>query len=156
MNIWKKYKVLIVEDEMALYTMYKMKFEKEWFETAISTNWVDASVKIQTFKPDVILLDIMMPDMDWFETLKVLKEQTSLQSKIVMFSNLNRPIDIQEAKQMWADDYIVKADVTPREVVDRIKALLTPVATFWEILKNNDQLPIEESSECCPHCGKPL
>lgn len=138
MEEWKKYRLLIVEDDETLSAMYKLKFEKEWFDVNIAENGLEATTLINEFKPDVILLDIMMPDMDWFETLAVIRNQTSLDTKIVMFTNLDKQKDIDEAKQLWADDFIIKANVTPKETVQRVLNLLS-----------QDKRKIQ-----CPHCGK--
>lgn len=132
-----KYKLLIVEDDETLSEMYKIKFEKEWFEVMVANNWFDASIKIWWFKPNVILLDIMMPDMDWFETLKVFRQQTSLDTKIIMFSNLDKDDDIKEAMKLWADDYLIKANVTPKQAVEKVYSLLNVVPT--KVIT-------------CPHC----
>lgn len=132
-----KYKLLIVEDDETLSEMYKIKFEKEWFEVLVANNWFDASIKIWWFKPNVILLDIMMPDMDWFETLKVFRQQTSLDTKIIMFSNLDKDDDIKEAMKLWADDYLIKANVTPKQAVEKVYSLLN--VTPSKVIT-------------CPHC----
>lgn len=132
-----KYKLLIVEDDETLSEMYKIKFEKEWFEVLVANNWFDASIKIWWFKPNVILLDIMMPDMDWFETLKVFRQQTSLDTKIIMFSNLDKDDDIKEAMKLWADDYLIKANVTPKQAVEKVYSLLNVIPS---------------KTITCPHC----
>lgn len=113
-------KVLMVEDESALSGMYKKKFETSNCEIRVANNGLDAMVMIKDFKPDVILLDIMMPDIDGFETLKVIKQQTSLNSKIIVFSNLSNHFDIKLAKDLGADDYIVKASTVPKDIVKRV------------------------------------
>lgn len=131
-------KILLVEDDFSLSEMYRLKFEKEWFEVEVSENGFDALINIQKFRPDVILLDIMMPDIDWFETLEVIRKQTNLDTKIIMFSNLNRKDDIDKALELGADDYLIKANVTPREAVKKVL----------------DMLNISSSSIItCPNCG---
>lgn len=145
------YKILIVEDDINLSEMYKIKFQKEWFEVQVSDNWFDALVTIQNFKPDVILLDIMMPDIDWFETLKVIREQTSFDTKIIMFSNLNRKDDIDKALNLWADDYLIKANVTPKEAVERVKDMLWAEKEKKSSNQSDVKLWIEV---VCPHCWK--
>lgn len=89
----------------------------------IKDNWLLALSKINDFRPFIILLDIMMPQMDWFETLKAMKELTTTfnNTKIIIFSNLNSSKDIEKWFLFWADDYILKSDITPRELVDKIQ-----------------------------------
>ncbi len=147
-------KILIVEDDSNLSEMYKIKFQKEWFDVDVSENWFDALVKIQNFKPDVILLDIMMPDIDWFETLRVIREQTSLNTKIIMFSNLNRKEDIDKALELWADDYLIKANITPKEAVDRVNKILETVPEQWQEISQQSDVPQNQNWKEieCPHC----
>ncbi len=118
-------KIMIVEDDINTYEMYSLKFKKEWFEVLVSTNWLDALTKLVDFKPDVILLDIMMPSMDGFETLTAIKQlTTTINAKIIICSNLNDKKNIVRWFEIWADDYLVKANVTPNEIYERVKKLL--------------------------------
>ena len=120
-----KNKILIVEDEPSLNQMYKLKFEKEGFITETADNWFNALMKIQNFTPDIILLDIMMPDIDGFKTLNIIRQQTSLDTKIIIFSNLNKKEDIDKAFDLWADEYLIKADITPKQAVEKVREMLS-------------------------------
>lgn len=117
-------KILIIEDDIVLNEMYSMKFEREWFEVVSSFDWQEWLDKIDEFHPDIVLLDIMMPWMNGYETLKLLKEQNKTWFKIIMFSNLNSKEDIAKALAMWADDYLLKASTTPKEAVEKVNILL--------------------------------
>ncbi|MDD4530113.1 MAG: response regulator transcription factor [Candidatus Gracilibacteria bacterium] len=120
-----KKRILIVEDDLALSTMYKMKFEMEGFDVMLSSDGLIAVSHVTDYEPDVILLDIMMPHMDGFETLKVIRQLApSLETKIIMFSNLSSKEDIQKCMDYGADDYIIKANSTPKETVDKVKLML--------------------------------
>lgn len=66
-------KVLIIEDDKVLSEMYALKLRKEWFDVKESINWLEGLTCIWDYNPDVILLDIMMPTMNWFETLEAIK-----------------------------------------------------------------------------------
>lgn len=116
-------KIMIVEDDPSIYEMYKMKFEKEWFEVLVCVNWLEALTKIVDFRPHLVLLDVMMPQMDWFEVLKAIKELTTTftRVRIIMFSNLNSQKDIDKWIELWADEYVVKADFTPKELLEKIQ-----------------------------------
>lgn len=119
------YKILIVEDDLNTQEMYKIKFLKEWFDVLTSNNWLDSLTKLSDFKPDIILLDIMMPSMDWFETLRAIKElTTTINSKIIICSNLNDKKNILKWFEIWADDYVFKANITPGDLYLRVMKLL--------------------------------
>ena len=118
-------RIMIVEDDLNTSDMYRLKFEKNNFKVLVSNNWLDALTKLVDFNPDIILLDIMMPSMNWFETLSAIKElTTTINAKIIICSNLSDKKDILKWFEIWADDYLVKANVTPTEIFERVKKLL--------------------------------
>lgn len=119
-----KNKILIVEDDESLNNMYKIIFEKEWFEVEEVKNWQAALDLLKVFTPDIVLLDLMMPIMDWFEVLKNIRADSKNSFKVIMFTNLDRPVDHEIASQLWVDDFIVKANVLPREIVEKIRKML--------------------------------
>lgn len=143
-------KVLIVEDDVELAKMYKLKFEKEWCIVRIADNWFTAVTLVTEFEPNAILLDIMMPSMDWFETLRVIRELApSLGCKIIMFSNLNSKADIEKCMGLWADAYLLKANTTPKEATEKIFELLSKEETEIEVVVKDEWM----SHACaCPHC----
>lgn len=114
-------RILIIEDEKTLNDMYALKFKKEWFEVESAYNGLEGLTKISSHDPDVILLDIMMPSMNGFETLEVIKSQTSSDCKIIMFTNVVDKDKLDDAMGMGADDYLIKSDTTPAEAVIRVK-----------------------------------
>ncbi len=117
----KKNSILIVDDDKFLLDMYALKFTELNFivESAFSAD--DALAALKEKRPDVILLDVVMPGMDGFELLKKIKEENlSAGSLVIMLSNLGQESDIERAKQIGADGYIVKASATPGEIVKKI------------------------------------
>lgn len=116
-----KIKVLIIEDDLVLSDMYTKKLEKENFEVVQAKDGLEGITVLEYFSPDVILLDIMMPNMDWFETLKAIKNQTSSNSKIFIFTNIIDKNKIDDAMQNWADDYIIKAETNPSDIAEKIE-----------------------------------
>ena len=152
-------KILIVEDEKDIANMYKIKLEKEWMQVTIADNWISAASLVAEFKPNVILLDIMMPWMDWFETLRVMRELApSLESKIIMFSNLNSKDDIERCMKNWADAYLLKANTTPRDVFEKIVELTSKKEEIKSNQTKYESCTItKEDSDCmCPHCWKEI
>jgi len=117
-------KLLIVEDDKVLNEMYSLKFKKEGYEVESAYEWLDGLAKVAEFNPDVILLDLMMPSMNGFETLEAIKNQTSSECKIIIFTNVVDKEKIEKAIEMWADDYLIKADTTPKIAVTKVKKIL--------------------------------
>lgn len=117
-------KVLIIEDDKVLSKMYALKLKKAGFDVWEAENWLEGLTTIVEFEPDVILLDLMMPTMNGFETLQAIKNQTSLTSKIIIFTNVVDKEKIEEAMNWWADEYLIKANVDPSDVIDTINKVL--------------------------------
>lgn len=140
-------KVMIVEDDVTLGEMYKLKFEKEWFETKLCIDGFAAISTALEYKPDAILLDIMMPDMNGFETLEVIRNQTGMDTKIIMFSNLDSQSDIDKCMQMGANGYLVKANTTPAQAVSKITNLL---------MDEEDEEELGPNEIICPHCSQKI
>src|SRR3989344_570568 len=121
-------KVLIIDDDDFLLDIYSTKFRESGFEVEISKEGKDVELKAKEFKPDLILLDLVMPGIDGFEILKILKKNdVAPKAKISILSNLDQKEDVDKGLGLGADDYIIKADFTPSEVVERAKKLLAPL-----------------------------
>ncbi len=120
-----KTKILIIEDEEMLVNMYESKFLTEGFQVLKALNGEDGLALALKEKPDLILLDIILPKMDGFLVLKSLKEEASTKNiPIILLTNLGQDEDINKGKAMGADDYLVKANLTPSEVVEKVKEIL--------------------------------
>jgi len=119
-------KVLIVEDDRALAEMYKMKFEDEGFEVRHAEDGVDALIKVKEFKPDIVLLDVMMPKKEGTEVLVELKNDPVLRDIPVIFlTNIGgRVEDTEAAQSLGAEDLLVKSLVTPAEVIAKVREVL--------------------------------
>ena len=119
---------------------------------------MEAVTHVMDFAPDIILLDIMMPSMDGFETLRIIRELApSLKTKIIMFSNLNRQNDIDRCMQSGADGYLLKADTTPAEAVKKVEELFenSEQKRRKEDVIVSDELPKPLTLYCkCPNCGQ--
>lgn len=121
----KKKIVLAVEDDTFLAGVHKNKMAREGFDIFIAGNGREALEFLKTKKPDIILLDLIMPVMDGFETLKAIKENPETKDlKVVILSNLSQEEDKQRVMDMGALDYIVKANVSFREIVEKVNAYI--------------------------------
>ncbi len=125
-------KILIVDDDDFLLDMYAMKFREAGFLVDIAKNGEEAISKAKEVQPDVMLLDVVMPKMDGFEALRILKEGNIIPNALIfILSNLGQKEDIERGLKLGARDYIVKAQFTPSEVVAKVKSFLTaPVAGY--------------------------
>lgn len=117
--------VAIIEDERMLADMYATKFELEGF-TAVKANDGAAGMElIKKVRPNIILLDIIMPKYDGFAVLKMIKDDPQLRAiPVVLLTNLAQDEDTKKGKQLGAVDYFVKANHTPAEVVVKAKQIL--------------------------------
>lgn len=119
-----KLKVLIIEDNEDLNDMFKTAFEAKDCEVEVSLNGMDGITKAAEWRPNVILLDIMMPQMNGYEVLQALKNNTSLATKVVIISNLEQEKDAEKAMALGADLYLKKSEHTPFEAVDKVNELM--------------------------------
>ncbi|MDD2806902.1 MAG: response regulator [Patescibacteria group bacterium] len=118
-------KILLVEDDTTLMDMYSLKLKEEKFELMVASDGLMALEQVRNEKPQIILLDIMMPKMDGFAVLAELKnDATTKDIPVIMLSNLGQKIDIEKGKELGAVDYIVKASMTPTQVIEKIKSYL--------------------------------
>ena len=117
-------KLLIVDDTEDVLDIYTMTFEAEGFEVVTAKDGLEGVTKAVEFKPDVILLDIMMPHMDGYEVLRAMRNNTSMDVVIIILSNISQEKDIAEAKKAGADFYLAKADQDPDDVVEKVKLAL--------------------------------
>ncbi|MBU4360625.1 response regulator [Candidatus Parcubacteria bacterium] len=118
-------KILLVEDEKTLSEMYQTKLEREKFTVISVQNGGQALEKVKAEKPDLILLDIILPKTNGFDILAELKANSKLKKiPVIMLTNLGQEEDIKKGEKLGAKDYIVKANSTPAQVVDKVKKLL--------------------------------
>lgn len=117
-------KVLIIEDNLEIQEIYKLSFEAEWFEVELANDWLEWIVELLEKKPDLVILDIMMPTMDWFEVLRTIKNQSEIKTPVIVCSNLSTSDDEKKALLLWADLYLRKSDYDWEEIVKKSKELL--------------------------------
>ncbi len=121
----KKTKVLIIEDDSYILEMYKMKFEASNFEVDSASDGIMGLEILKKRRPDIILLDIIMPKMDGFSVLKTIKSDPALAKiPVVLLTNSGQRKNIEKGLKLGAAHYMVKAYFTPTEVVKKIKEIL--------------------------------
>lgn len=115
-------KILLVEDDDSLANVYLARLEVEGFVVKRVPNGEDALAAAIEFKPDLVLLDVMMPKVSGFDVLDILRNTPETANlKIVMLTALSQENDKSRADQLGADDYLVKSQVVIADVVERIK-----------------------------------
>lgn len=115
-------KILLVEDDEALAAVYKSRLELEGFETMEVNNGEKALSAAIEFRPDLILLDVMMPKISGFDVLDILRNTPETANiHVVMLTALSQPKDKEKAEALGVDDYLVKSQVVIGDVVERIR-----------------------------------
>lgn len=126
-----KKKILIVDDDSFLLDMYALKFSQNNFEVYTAGSGLHALEKIKGgLTPDVMLMDIIMPDMDGFEALTQIKTGNLCPNTIkIILSNKSEQKDIEQGSRLGVVGYIVKANSTPAEVIIQVVKILESKAT---------------------------
>ncbi len=118
----QKKKILLVEDDVALAAVYRSRLELEGFDIREVNNGEDALAAALDYRPDLIVLDAMMPKISGFDVLDILRNTPEVgHVKIVMLTALSQPKDKERAESLSVDDYLVNSQVVITDVVERIK-----------------------------------
>ena len=118
----KKKLILLVEDDEFLAELYATKLNLEDFEVALATDGEKGLKIIKEKKPDLVLLDIILPKLDGFEILKIMKADKKLKTiPVILLTNLSQKDEVKRGLSLGADDYLIKAHFMPSEVVKKIK-----------------------------------
>lgn len=121
-----KPKILLVEDDDSLASVYETRLQAENFDTKRVANGEDALSTATSYKPDMIILDVMMPKVSGFDVLDILRNTPETANvKIIMLTALSQDSDKEKAQSLGVDDYLVKSQVVIADVVDRIKQHLS-------------------------------
>ena len=120
-----KPKVAIIEDDIAIVQMYRTKFESSGYEVETAGDGITGPQLIASFHPDVILLDLMMPNMGGLDMSAALRKQPEgKDAKVIVLTNMGDTETATKIYKMAADDYIVKAEMTPKQVEERVHKLI--------------------------------
>jgi len=115
-------RILVVEDDDALAGVYLVRLQAEGFDVKRVANGEDALAAATSYRPDLVLLDIMMPKISGFEVLDIIRNTPETANlKVIILTALSQDSDRQRAEKLGADDYLVKSQVVISDVITRIK-----------------------------------
>lgn len=118
-------KVAIIEDDIAISQMYRLKFETEGYEVQTADNGKLGLELIEQFKPDIILLDLMMPEMTGDQMLTELRKKSwGKNITVIILTNMGEEEAPKILRELGVHSFIVKAEMTPRQVAERVKSAL--------------------------------
>jgi DNA-binding response OmpR family regulator len=109
-------KIAIIEDDPVISQMYRMKFEADGFDVQLASNGIHGVALVENFTPDIILMDLQMPEMTGEEALHIIP--------VIVLTNLGEEEAPKSIRGLGIDSYLVKAELTPRQVVQRVKDAL--------------------------------
>jgi DNA-binding response OmpR family regulator len=118
-------KILIVEDDKFLRELISRKLQQQEFSVVEAVDGTEGLQKTKEEKPDLILLDLILPGLDGFEVLTRIKQDPHLSSiPVVILSNLGQKEEVERGLKLGAIDYLVKAHFTPSEIIEKVKGIL--------------------------------
>ena len=118
-------KIAIIEDDVVISQMYRMKFEADGYEVQLANNGLRGVALVETFKPDMILLDLQMPEMNGAEALQEIRgHDWGKDIPVIILTNMGEEESPKEIRSLGIHSYIVKAELTPRQVAQRVKEAL--------------------------------
>ena len=113
-------KILLVEDEDLIRDLLELKLQEEGYDVITAENGEEGLERILKERPDIVILDIVMPKMTGFEVLKALQER-KISLPVIVISNSGQPVELEEAKRMGAVDWLIKTEFDPQEVLEKVK-----------------------------------
>ena len=121
----EKKKILIIEDDWAIAQMYSLRLQEEGYEVLLSKDGSEGLKAADEQKPVLILLDIIMPKLDGFGVLERLKANVKTKNiPVVLLTNLGQDEDVKKGKFLGAQDYLIKSNFTPSQVMEKVKRLI--------------------------------
>lgn len=137
-------KILVIEDEERMARFVRLNLEQDGFQVSEALNGREGLDKLRTFMPDLVLLDVMLPDLDGFELLKMIREIDNV--PVIMLTAKSEEEDKVRGLELGADDYVTKP-FSPRELVSRVKAVLRRIESSGvssdDVIQVDDRLKID-------------
>jgi DNA-binding response OmpR family regulator len=126
-------KILIIEDEEIIMNLLQKKLTEEGYEVSIARNGQAGLETMREKKPDLVLLDIIMPKMGGFEVMTEMQKDGELKNiPVIVVSNSGQPVEIDKAQELGAKDWLVKTEFDPQEVVEKVKKQLPLFDKFMD------------------------
>ncbi len=120
-----KITIVLIEDDPFLSSMYALKFQQDGFQVFLAADGISGLDVVIKKRPDLILLDIVMPRKNGFDVLSDIKKNKKINNiPVILLSNINQVDEVERGMQLGAVDYLIKAHFMPSEVVDKIKKVL--------------------------------
>lgn len=117
--------ILIIEDDKFLQSLVSKKLVEAGFEVLVSSDSKEAMKVLENQKPDLIVLDIILPIMNGFEILSMLKKDDATKNiPVIILSNLGQKEEVEKAMALGAVDFMIKVNFTPEEIVRKIKSII--------------------------------
>jgi CheY-like chemotaxis protein len=114
-------KILIVEDEKIMLDLLQRKLTAEGYEVSVAKDGDEGIRAMKELRPDLILLDIIMPKMGGFEVMEEMNKDKELKNiPVIVISNSGQPVEIDKAQQLGAKDWLIKTEFDPQEVIDKV------------------------------------
>lgn len=119
-------KILIVEDNPVINQMYRIKLEASGFEAVVATSGKEALSAVKKFTPDLILLDIMMPEMNGDECLEKLRKQKQFaETPVIVLTNMNNDTTVDTFEKLGVNAFLLKSELTPKQVLEKVEIALS-------------------------------
>ncbi|MFC1629991.1 PleD family two-component system response regulator [Patescibacteria group bacterium] len=114
-------KILLIEDEKLMIELLEKKLIQEGYEVTVAKDGVEGLEKMRKSRPDLILLDIVMPRMGGFEVMENMQQDEKLKTiPIIIISNSGQPVEIDRTKKLGAKDWLIKTEFDPQEVLEKV------------------------------------
>ncbi len=121
--------LLVAEDDQFYANLYRTKLEKEGFSVVVASNGTETLELLKKHRPNLVILDLIMPETDGFEILKKLKKETWAKNvPVIVLSNLGQEEDINRAKELGAYKYVIKSNVSIHQMVESVEEALETAA----------------------------
>ena len=114
-------KILLVEDEDVVINILEKKLTDEGYDVSMARDGVEGLEKIREIKPDLILLDIVMPKMNGLEVMEEMQKEPKIKKiPVIVISNSGQPVELNKAIKLGARDWLIKTEFDPREIIDKV------------------------------------